>query len=163
MKHKKKVASGDAKHPFKKADFRVALVVSSYHDEITNKLAAGAQEKLGQAGLAKTDGDQFVVPGAWELPLAVRWVCDTRRYSAVIALGVVIKGETSHDQHINRFVSMSLGQLSLNTGIPVAFGLLTCNTLTQAQQRAGGKEGNKGCEAAEAALAMLRLRQTISN
>lgn len=140
---------------------RIAIVVSSYHGDLTEKLADGARATLQAGGIPAQRIEEFTVPGAWELPLASRWICDTGKFVAIIALGVVIRGETSHDQHINRFVSLSLGQLSLDAGIPIAFGLLTCDTLGQARDRSGGKVGNKGNEAAEAALAMLRLRQTI--
>jgi 6,7-dimethyl-8-ribityllumazine synthase len=97
------------------------------------------------------------VPGAWEIPLIAERLAESESYVAVICLGAVIKGETTHDEHINRQVSLSLGQLALVTGLPVLFGVLTCNTLEQAIHRSGGNVGNKGIECAEAALEMVRL------
>ena len=97
------------------------------------------------------------VPGAWELPLVAQRFAQSGEYSAVLCLGAVIRGETSHDQHINRQVSMSLGQIALDTGVPVLFGVLTCNTLEQALNRVGGNAGHKGVECAEAALEMADL------
>lgn len=141
--------------------WQFAILVSSYHGEITSRLAAGARERLLAAGVKAYMIEELPVPGAWELPLAASWAARAGKFSAIIALGVVIKGETSHDLHINRFVSLSLGQLGLEHQLPVAFGLLTCDTLSQAQQRAGGKFGNKGVEAADAALAMLDLKRKI--
>ena len=145
------------------ASTRIAIVVSSYHDSITEKMLDASRAKLIAAGLTEKQIEIVRVPGAWEIPLAAKWIADSKKFAAIIALGAVIKGDTSHDQHINRFVSLSLGQLGLASGIPVAFGVLTCNNLSQARERSGGKLGNKGSEAAEAALAMLRLRRTISN
>ncbi|MCA9269207.1 MAG: 6,7-dimethyl-8-ribityllumazine synthase, partial [Planctomycetales bacterium] len=96
-------------------------------------------------------------PGAWELPLAAARLARSGQYAALVCLGAVIRGETTHDEHINRQVSLSLGQLALETGVPVAFGVLTCNTLEQAIHRAGGNVGNKGVEAAQAAIEMANL------
>jgi 6,7-dimethyl-8-ribityllumazine synthase len=124
-------------------------------------LAEGARQRLIQAGVPAAQVELLPVPGAWELPLAASWAGRSGRFSGIIALGVVIKGETSHDQHINRFVSMSLGEIGLEHQIPIGFGLLTCDTLSQAVQRAGGKFGNKGEEAADAVLAMLNLKRKI--
>jgi 6,7-dimethyl-8-ribityllumazine synthase len=145
------------------ASTRVAIVVSSYHDLITEKMLDAARATLAAAGMTKKQIEIIRVPGAWEIPLAAKWISESKKFAAIITLGAVIKGDTSHDQHINRFVSLSLGQLGLATGIPVTFGVLTCNNLSQARERSGGKLGNKGSEAAQAALAMLHLRRTISN
>ena len=97
------------------------------------------------------------VPGAWELSLACKRMINTNKFDAIICLGCVIKGETTHDHHINTMVSTTLGQMSVDSGIPVAFGLLTCNSFPQAIERSGGNVGNKGVEAAEAAIQMVRL------
>ncbi len=140
-------------------DQKFAIVVSRYNESITEKLREGAQATLQRHGVASDAIEIVRVPGAWELPLATQWLVNSKpQLAAGIAIGVVIKGETSHDQHINRFVTLALGQISLNSGIPVALGVLTCDTLQQAVDRAGGKLGNKGEEAAEAALAMVQLR-----
>jgi 6,7-dimethyl-8-ribityllumazine synthase len=135
----------------------MAIVVSRYNESITSKLLAGAVETLTSAGIADSQIDVAWVPGAWEIPLVAARLAHSGNYAAVITLGAVIRGETTHDQHINTQVSHSLGQIALETGVPVAFGVLTCNTLEQAIHRAGGNVGNKGVEAAHAALEMAGL------
>ena len=144
------------------SDGRYAIIVSTYNSNITNKLLAGAVETLTTAGIAAANIVLVRVPGAWELPLAATLLAKNVSISAVITLGAVIRGETTHDQHINRAVSNALMDLMTTTGKPIAFGLLTCNTLEQAIHRAGGNVGNKGCEAAEAALEMVRLTRAIA-
>lgn len=136
---------------------RFGIVVSRYNETITGKLLQGAIDTLTQAGIADGDIDVAWVPGAWEIPLIAQRMAESGRFAAVLTLGAVIKGETTHDEHINRQVSLSLGEISLVTGIPIAFGVLTVNTLEQAIHRAGGNVGNKGIECAEAALQMVRL------
>jgi len=143
-------------------DGRYAIVVSTYNLNITNKLLAGAIETLTTAGIAPGDIVVARVPGAWELPLAATLLAKDPSISAVITLGAVIRGETTHDQHINRAVSNALMDLMNQTGKPIAFGLLTCNTLEQAIHRAGGNVGNKGCETAEAAIEMVRITRAIA-
>jgi 6,7-dimethyl-8-ribityllumazine synthase len=138
-------------------DGKYAIVVSRYNDNITSKLLDGAVETLKSHGIPDESIDVAWVPGAWEIPLIAERLAENESYAAVICLGAVIKGETTHDEHINRQVSASLGQLSLDTGLPVAFGILTCNTMEQAIHRAGGNVGNKGVECAEAALRMVSL------
>src|SRR4051812_22732088 len=138
-------------------DGRYAIVVSRYNENITAKLLDGAIATLKQHGIADESIDVAWVPGAWEIPLIAERLAESENYAAVICLGAVIKGETTHDEHINRQVSASLGQLALDTGLPVAFGILTCNTLEQAIHRAGGNVGNKGIECAEAVLKMVSL------
>ena len=110
-------------------DGRYAIVVSTYNSNITNKLLAGAVETLTTAGIPSANIVLVRVPGAWELPLAATWLAKNVSISAVITLGAVIRGETTHDQHINRAVSNALMELMTTTGKPIAFGLLTCNTL----------------------------------
>ena len=141
---------------------RYAIVVSTYNANITNKLLVGAIETLTTAGIASENIVVVRVPGAWELPLAATLLAKSVSISAVITLGAVIRGETTHDQHINRAVSNALMDLMNTTGKPIAFGLLTCNTLEQAIHRAGGNVGNKGCEAAEAAIEMVRITRAIA-
>ncbi len=136
---------------------RFAIVVSRYNEHITGKLLAGAVETLRAAHVADQAIDVAWVPGAWEIPLVAQRLARSKKYVAVLCLGAVIRGETTHDEHINRQVSLSLGQLALETGLPVLFGVLTCNTVEQAIHRAGGNVGNKGQECAEAAIEMVRL------
>ena len=140
---------------------RFAIVVSRYNEHITGKLLAGAVETLQAAGISDGDIDVAWVPGAWEIPLVAQRFAQSEEYVAVLCLGAVIKGETTHDEHINRQVSLSLGQIALATDVPVLFGVLTCNTVEQAIHRAGGNVGNKGVECAEAALEMVRLLERL--
>ena len=134
-----------------------AVIVSDYNEMITDKLRDGAIETLREHKIPDKQIELVRVPGAWELALGAKHAVSTNRYAGIVCLGAVIRGETSHDQHISRFVSQALGQLSLDAGIPIAFGLLTCNTFEQAHDRSGGKVGNKGNEAALAMLAMVDL------
>lgn len=143
------------------ADGRFAIVVARYNESITGKLLAGAVETLAGNGVADQSIDVAHVPGAWEIPLVAQRMAATGNYAAVLCLGAVIRGETTHDQHINRQVSSSLGQISLETGVPVLFGVLTCNSLEQAIHRSGGNVGNKGVECAEAALEMAGLLRSL--
>lgn len=141
----------------------VAVVVSQYNDHITNSLSDAAVATLLANGIRDEDIIVIRVPGAWELVYATQQVIAKSNCRGVVALGAVIKGETTHDQHINRAVSMGLMQLSMNTGKPVGFGLLTVNSLEQAIQRSGGTVGNKGEEAASALLDCLRLSRSIQD
>ena len=135
----------------------IVIVASRYNAGICDALVSGALETLSAAGYAPDKLPVVRVPGAWELPTVVRNVMDVPDVIAVVALGCVIKGETTHDEHINRAVSLALMDLGVESGIPIGFGLLTCNTLEQAINRSGGSVGNKGHETAEAVLEMLRL------
>ncbi len=144
------------------ADGKYAIVVSKYNDNITGKLLTGATETLVNAGIADNDITIAWVPGAWEIPLVARHLGRSGEYEAILCLGAVIRGETTHDEHINRQVSLSLGQIALDLDLPVIFGVLTCNTMEQAIHRSGGNVGNKGVECAEAALEMVRLLRNLS-
>ena len=139
------------------ADTRVAIVVAEWNKNITQKLHDGAVATLIEGGVADAQIDVAWVPGAWEIPLVAMRLAETGNYSAVICLGAVIRGETSHDQHINRGVSLAMLDIALEFDLPVLFGVLTCNTLEQAIHRSGGNVGNKGSECAEAALQMIGL------
>ena len=118
---------------------------------------AGAVETLQAAGVDDDAIDVVWVPGGFEIPLAAQQMAESGLYLAVLCLGAVIRGETTHDQHINRAVSLGVTEVGLSSSLPVLFGLLTCDTLEQAIQRSGGNVGNKGCECAEAALEMISL------
>src|SRR5205085_4542080 len=141
---------------------RFGIVVSRYNEHITGKLLTGAVETLKAAGVAEEAIDVAWVPGAWELPLVAQRMALSEQYVAVLCLGAVIRGETTHDEHINRQVSLSLGQIALESDLPVLFGVLTCNTVEQAIHRSGGNVGNKGQECAEAALEIVRLLEKIT-
>ena len=140
---------------------RFAIVVARYNQSITDKLLAGALETLTSHGVEDRDIDVARVPGAWEIPVIAQQFASDGDYGAVICLGAVVRGETTHDQHINRQVSTALGQLALQHDLPVLFGVLTCNTMEQAIHRAGGNVGNKGSEAALAALEMISLKAAM--
>jgi 6,7-dimethyl-8-ribityllumazine synthase len=143
------------------ADERFGIVVSRYHATITEKLLEGAIVTLTAMGAAEAQIDVAHVPGAWEIPIAAQRMLETRQYDAVLCLGAVIKGETTHDAYISQQVSLSLGRLALDMKTPVLFGLLTCQTMEQAKNRAGGRVGNKGAECAEAAVEMVSLLRQI--
>lgn len=137
---------------------RFAVIVSQYNTRITTSLHDAALATLKENDIPEENIDVVWVPGAWEIPLMARKFLESNnRVSAVVCLGCVIRGETTHDQHINREVSQSLSQLGHEFGKPVAMGVLTCNTVKQAEARAGGNRGNKGVEATQAAIDMLRL------
>lgn len=136
---------------------RFAIVVSNYYENITHKLLDGAIETLRSAGVDESDVVTLWTPGSWELPAATLRVLKSKKFDAVIILGCVIKGETTHDQHINTAISNGIADLTLQFDVPIGFGLLTCNTLQQALDRSGGSVGNKGVEAAEAAVHMAQV------
>ena len=138
-----------------------AVVVSRYNESITRKLLDGAVGTLIQNGVPDASIDVAWVPGAWEIPVVAKRMARSEQYSAVMCLGAVIRGETTHDRHINQQVSQSLGQIALEFDLPVLFGVLTCNSVEQAIHRSGGKVGNKGVECAEAALEMADLMRTM--
>ena len=140
---------------------RFGIVVSRYNETITGRLLEGALQTLAQHEIADSDITVAWVPGAWEIPLVAKRLIETVTPQAILCLGAVIRGETTHDQYINQQLSNSLGQLMMTTGIPVAFGVLTCNSMEQAIHRAGGNVGNKGVECAEAALEMVGLLTRI--
>ena len=140
---------------------RIAIVVSEYHEDITFTLRNGAIETLKKYGVKEKNIFVELVPGAYELPLAAKWMFEKKKADAVLALGCVIKGDTAHDVYINTAVSQALMNLSLQTKTPFVFGVITPNTLQQAKDRAGGKHGNKGVECALAALKMLSLKKKL--
>jgi 6,7-dimethyl-8-ribityllumazine synthase len=142
-------------------DSDYAIVVSKYNDSITGKLLDGAVARLREAGVDDARIHVAWVPGAWEIPIAAQRLAGLPRYAAVLCLGAVIRGETTHDQYINQQVSQSLGRVALETGKPVLFGVLTCNSMEQAINRAGGSVGNKGIECAETALEMVSLLKQL--
>ena len=123
------------------ASDRFVIVVSKYHFSITGKLLDGAVQTLTRNLVPANQICVLWVPGAWEIPGAVQMALEASRYDAVLTLGCVIRGETTHDQHINTTVSTDLGRLSLDYKVPIAFGVLTCNTMEQAIQRSGGVPG----------------------
>ncbi len=137
----------------------VAVLVSRYHEEITDRLAEGAGRVLQKAGVARID--TIPVPGAYELPQAAQAAADSRAYEAIVALGCIVRGETPHFEYIARAVAHGLDEVGRRSGTAVAFGVLTVDRIEQALERAGGRIGNKGEEAAAAALDLARLLKKI--
>ena len=136
---------------------RIAVVASRFNEPITRALVDGALDALVRHGTAFEDIDIYWVPGAWELPIAVRGAMATERYDAVVALGAVIRGDTPHFDYVAGEASRGLADAARDSDIPLGFGLLTCDTMEQALARAGGEHGNKGWDAALAALEMADL------
>lgn len=136
---------------------RAAVVVSRYNEGVTRRLLEGALKTLAEAGWREDRVDVVWVPGAFELPLAVDRLLATGRYRLAVALGAVVRGETPHFEYVSRAAVEGLSRVALHRGLPVGFGVLTCDTLAQALARAGGEAGNKGSEAAAAALEMLEV------
>jgi 6,7-dimethyl-8-ribityllumazine synthase len=136
---------------------RCAVVVSRFNETITQRLLDGALDAFVRHGVAFDDVDVFWVPGAWELPAAARRVAATERYDALLALGAVIRGDTPHFDYVAGEASRGLSLASADFDTPIAFGVLTCDTMAQAEARAGGEHGNKGWDAALAALEMADL------
>ena len=140
---------------------RFAVVASRFNESITQKLAEGAVEALVRHGAIFEDVDVIWVPGAWELPIAVRRVAASERYNAVVAVGAVIRGDTPHFDIVAGEAARGLANASSDFDIPVGLGLLTCDTMAQAEARAGGEHGNKGWDAALAALEMADLFELL--
>jgi len=136
---------------------RFAVVVARTNSLVTERLLSGCMDGLVRHGADEKAVDVVWVPGAYELPLIVKALCEKKRHAAVIAIGCVIRGGTPHFEFIAAETSKGIAQASLDTGVPVAFGVLTCDSLEQALERAGAKAGNKGWEAALSALEMVDL------
>ncbi len=132
----------------------VGIVVARFNGELSSKLLAGALEFLEKAGVDRARIDVMQVPGAFELPLGAMALAKTRRYACVLALGVVIRGDTPHFDFVSSEAASGIQLAALETGIPVTLGVLTCDTREQAEARAGGAKGNKGAEAARSGLEM---------
>ena len=140
---------------------RVAIAASRFNRLVTDPLVAGAVEALRRHGVADDDVDLAWVPGAFELPLVAERLAASGRYAGVVALGAVVRGATPHFDHVAGQAAAGLAAVTRATGVPVAFGVLTCDTMEQALDRAGGKAGNKGAEAAVSALEMAGLLEAI--
>jgi 6,7-dimethyl-8-ribityllumazine synthase len=136
---------------------RFALIVGRFNSFISEQLLQGASDCLIRHGVAEKDIDVYRVPGSYEIPLAASRAANLKQYHAVICLGVLIRGETPHFDHIAGFVSKAIGEISLASGVPVIFGVVTADNLEQAIERAGAKAGNKGWDAALAGIEMANL------
>jgi 6,7-dimethyl-8-ribityllumazine synthase len=142
-------------------DLKFALVASRYNDFVVDKLVKGAVEALRRHGASDQQIDIVRVPGAFEMPLIVRKLATSHRYDAIVALGAVIRGDTPHFQYVAGECASGIGRIASETGVPVGFGVLTVETVEQANDRAGGKSGNKGAEAALAALELANLLRRL--
>lgn len=142
-------------------DIKVAIVASRFNEFITAKLLSGAMDGLVRHDVREEDVDVAWVPGAFEIPLIAKKLAECGRYDAVICLGAVIRGATSHYDYVCAEVSKGIAQVSLATGVPVLFGVLTTDTIEQAVERAGTKAGNKGFDCATSAIEMFNLIRAI--
>ena len=143
------------------AGFRFAIVVSRFNSFITERLLAGAIDGLVRTGAARESIEVAHVPGSREIPLVARELARTGRFDAVLCLGCVIRGETTHYDYVAEEVSKGVSQVAMETGVPAIFGVLTCNTLEQAIDRAGTKGGNAGFQAALSAIEMAHLMRQL--
>jgi len=141
---------------------RYAIVVSRYHEEVTRPLYQGAVETLIRHGVPEDHIVAAWVPGSYELSVVASQMAHSKRYAAVIALGAVVQGDTDHHDYINHAVALGLTQAAQNSGVPVLFGVLTCRNMDQALQRAGGNMGNKGAEAALAAIETANVLKQLA-
>ena len=140
---------------------KFAIICARFNSFITDRLLAGATDALKRSGANLDDVEIVKVPGSWELPLVAHTLAAQKRHDAIIALGAVIRGETPHFDHVSAQAASGLAVVPLETGVPVAFGVLTTNTVEQAIDRAGGKSGNKGYDAAITAIEMADLLRRL--
>ncbi|HMC58848.1 MAG TPA: 6,7-dimethyl-8-ribityllumazine synthase [Candidatus Solibacter sp.] len=143
------------------AGLRFAIVVSRFNSFVTERLLSGALDALTRTGANPDQIDVIKVPGSWEVPLVAGEAARSKRYDAVICLSAVIRGETPHFDYVAAEAAKGIAQAASQTGVPVAFGVLTTNTLEQAIDRAGAKGGNKGFDAAMTAVEMANLLRTL--
>ncbi len=141
---------------------KFALITSRFNDFITDKLVGGALDALVRSGVDDDDIDLLKVPGAFEIPLVAKKAVATEKYDAVICLGAVIRGSTTHYDYVCAEASKGIAQVSLDSGTPVIFGIITTDTIEQAIERAGTKAGNKGWSAAISAVEMANLMDTLN-
>ncbi len=142
---------------------RFGIVLSRFNDFIGRRLYDGAMDALLRHGVRESDVDMALVPGAFEIPLTAKKMAETGKYSAVICLGVVIRGQTPHFEYVAAEVSKGIANVGLGTGVPIMFGIVTADNLEQAIERAGTKAGNKGYDAAVGAIEMANLVRQVSN
>jgi 6,7-dimethyl-8-ribityllumazine synthase len=141
---------------------RVCVVVARWNEFVTRKLLEGAVITLRERGLLDADVTVAWVPGAFEVPTAAKWAAASGHFDAIICLGAVIRGETAHFEYVAGGAAEGIAAVSRETGVPVIFGVLTVDSVEQAMARAGGKDGHKGSESAQAAIEMARLRRMLS-
>jgi len=141
---------------------RVGIVVSRYNSLITERLLEGARDRLHRSNVADDAVDVCRVPGAFEVPRASKAMADTGRYDGIVALAAVLRGATPHFEYVAAEVSKGLAQLNLESPVPVAFGVITADTIDQAIERAGTKAGNKGAQAAESLIEMVNVLRELA-
>lgn len=140
---------------------KIGIIASRFNEFITSKLVSGAEDSLKRHGVADDDMSVAWVPGAFEIPVIAKRMAKSGKYDAIICVGAVIRGATSHYDYVCSEVSKGIASVSLDTGIPVLFGILTTDTIEQAIERAGTKAGNKGTDCAMSALEMVNLIKNI--
>jgi len=142
---------------------KIGIVLSRFNEFITSKLLSGSLDTLKRHGVAEEDIEISWVPGAFEIPLIAKQMALSGKYNAIVSLGAVIRGVTPHFDYVASELSKGIAQISLQTGIPIAFGVLTTDNIEQAIERAGTKAGNKGSEAAITAIEMANLIKTVNH
>ncbi|HEY1772335.1 MAG TPA: 6,7-dimethyl-8-ribityllumazine synthase [Gammaproteobacteria bacterium] len=142
---------------------RIAVVAARFNHFVVDKLLAGAVETLEQAGISAQDLDIVRVPGAFELPLTARKLAQSRNYDAIITLGAVIRGGTPHFEYVCSECARGVSEVARDSGVPVIFGVLTCDDMEQATARSGGAHGNKGADSAIAAIEMVDLLRKLES
>jgi 6,7-dimethyl-8-ribityllumazine synthase len=140
---------------------KIGIVVSRFNELLSSRLLGGARDALARHGVAEDDVDVAWVPGAFEIPLVAQKMAASKKYDAVIALGVIIRGATPHFEYVASEVSKGVAHASLHTGVPVMFGIVTADSIEQAVERAGTKQGNKGFDVAVSAIEMANLLKKV--
>jgi len=143
------------------ATMEFAVCVATFYEDLAERLVNGAVEAFDEQGVAPTSVHTYEVPGAFELPLAAKWCGDSGRFAGIACLGVVIRGETNHYDYVCAEAASGIQRAQLDTGVPCAFGVITCDTREQAEARAGGDKRNQGRNAAIAVMRMAELREQI--
>jgi 6,7-dimethyl-8-ribityllumazine synthase len=143
------------------ATMEFAVCVATFYEDLAERLVNGAVEAFGEEGVAPTSVHTYEVPGAFELPVAAKWCAESGRFAGVTCLGVVIRGETNHYDYVCAEAASGIQRVQLDTGVPCAFGVITCDTREQAEARAGGDKRDQGRNAAIAVLRMAQLRDSI--
>jgi 6,7-dimethyl-8-ribityllumazine synthase len=143
------------------ATMEFAVCVATFYEDLAERLVNGAVEAFGEEGVAPSSVHTYEVPGAFELPLAAKWCADSGRFAGVACLGVVIRGETNHYDYVCAEAARGIQRAQLDSGVPCAFGLITCDTREQAEARAGGDKRDQGRNAAIAVMRMAELREQI--
>ena len=143
------------------SELEFAVCVSTFYEDLAERLVNGAVEAFGEQGVAPTSVHTYEVPGAFELPLAAKWSAESGRFAGVACLGVVIRGETNHYDYVCAEAARGVQRVQLDTGVPCAFGVITCDTREQAEARAGGDKRDQGRNAAIAVIRMAELRRGL--